>query len=190
MKIIAFDLGANMAFATNIDSVWCRHLVAKGTRIERSVQTLSWLKALYDMLEKQEALPDVVVYERPFVRGADATRCLWGIAGLIEAVFGKGCAVLDMSPGEVKKHSTGNGKADKNEMTMAAMTMGYQGDNEHEADAFCLLRFAEDTFTKDPSTWATVQPTQRSSSSSALSPTSPASPRPARAKAKGRTTAS
>lgn len=31
------------------------------------------------------ALPDFVIYYRPFARGADATRCGWGIAGVIEA---------------------------------------------------------------------------------------------------------
>ena len=35
-------------------------------------------------------------------------------------------------------------------MLAAAKRLGYTGENEHEADAFCLLRFAEATLEITP----------------------------------------
>lgn len=95
---------------------------------------------------------DTIIYERPFARGQAATRMLWGMAGVVEALaHANGAAVLDATPGEIKKWSTGQGSAEKTTMIDAAGFMGYRGDNEHEADAWCLLRFAEATLTQGSS---------------------------------------
>lgn len=148
MKIAAFDLGRHLACAHNFNG---EPVVAyrefKGNRVERAADTLTTLLAMRDQFEA--AGVDAVVYERPFARGKDATRCLWGIAGLLEGVFGGICAVLDWTPSEIKKWSTGNAKADKDDMTLAAACTGYMGDNEHEADAWCMLRMAEATLTSE-----------------------------------------
>jgi len=149
MKIATFDLGSNMAVAHNL----LGHPVVasrsyKGTRVARAHQTLWLLQDLRRQFEEHGGV-DVVLYERPFARGQDATRCLWGIAGLIEAVFGDHCAVLDITPAEIKKYATGDSKADKDAMIFAAMLTGYSGENEHEADAWCLMRMAEETLTKE-----------------------------------------
>jgi hypothetical protein len=163
MKIIAFDLGSHMALATNVSGdVKAYHQHFKGTRVDRAAATLAWLQEALDQCRAHDAIPDVVVYERPFARGMDATRSLWGIAGMIEGVFGGVTAILDLSPQEIKKFSTGSGahakKGEKAEhkggsgaqsMMLAAIMTGYPGDNEHEADAWCLFRMAEATFTKD-----------------------------------------
>lgn len=148
MKIAAFDLGSNMAVAYRD---WSGEIVTefkhfKGTRVERARATLIWLQEIFEGSDF-----DAFVYERPFVRGQDATRSLWGIAGLIEAV--SRCPALDYSPGEIKKWATGKGNAGKGGegqpagMIEFAREAGYVGDNEHEADAYNLLRFAEATFT-------------------------------------------
>jgi len=89
---------------------------------------------------------DCVIYERPFCRGMDATRCLWGIAGIIEALATlSGCAVLDVGPGTITSWALGTGKApkkrDKNPMIELASTMGYGTLNEHEADALMLYHY-------------------------------------------------
>lgn len=147
MKIATFDLGSNMAVAHNINEA---PVVAsrtyKGDRVERAHQTLWLLQDLRRQFDSWGGV-DVVLYERPFARGQDATRCLWGIAGMIEGVFGDHCAVLCITPAEIKKHATGNAKASKDDMIFAAMLTGYAGENEHEADAWCLLRMAEETLT-------------------------------------------
>jgi len=143
MKILAFDLGSNMAVAHNLfgpTDIRVEHKWFKGTRQQRAGATWIWLHDLFD----QAGEVDAVVYERPFVRGQDATRSLWGLAGLIEARASvDGVLCLDYSPKEIKLHSTGHGNAGKEDMILAAAMTGYLGDNEHEADAWCLLRYAE-----------------------------------------------
>lgn len=144
MKIIAFDLGATMAYARNFQNeghhkyLW-HHYTFPGTRVERAGLTLQWGVQLLNILR-----PDTVIYETPFARGQHATRSLWGLAGLIEAAAqNAGCAVVDRPPSTIKEWSTGRGNASKTDMLAAAKRMGYTGDNEHEADSFCLLKYAE-----------------------------------------------
>ncbi len=142
MKIIAFDLGSNMAAAYRdwSGAIVTEYQHMRGTRIERARATRLWL----DLVLGLERF-DAIVYERPFARGQDATRSLWGIAGLIEAA--SAVPVLDYSPSEIKKWATGKGSAEKEDMIRFAQAAGYEGENEHEADAYNLLRFAEATFT-------------------------------------------
>lgn len=146
---MTFDLGSHMAFARNYGArdPYAGHVDFKGTRVVRAADTLVWLENL--IRPGRNDWPDVVVFERPFARGQHATRALWGLAGLIEAVFGKHAAVLDWTPSEIKLWATGDAKAPKEKMIGAARRMGYTGDNEHEADAWCLLRMAEATLTKE-----------------------------------------
>ena len=120
----------------------------EGARAQRMGDTLEWLEAILSVGYREEG--GTVVYERPFTRGMDATRCGWGIAGLIEAVAHRnGYAVVDIDPSSIKKWATGSGKADKPAMIVEAQKRGYPGDNEHEADAFLLLLYAEANLTED-----------------------------------------
>lgn len=146
LRLVTFDLGSHMAVAHNLYGshdarVNSAHF--KGRRVPRAAQTWLWLHEVFDGVKRLGGC-DAVVYERPFVRGQDATRSLWGLAGLIEARAGvDGYRVEDYDPSSIKLWAAGHGNADKDAMTLAAYTMGYQGEDEHEADAFCLLRFAE-----------------------------------------------
>jgi Holliday junction resolvasome RuvABC endonuclease subunit len=147
MKIIAFDLGSNLALAHNNRCYapfgWWGHLECSGDRRQRAATALAWFD---EMLEaaKEHGI-EVVIYERPFARGAHATRALWGLAGILEAVAMKhGFTAMDCGVRELKKWATGNGNACKADMIAAAKRMGYTGDNEHEADSFCLLKWAEE----------------------------------------------
>jgi Holliday junction resolvasome RuvABC endonuclease subunit len=143
MKIGALDLGTTWAFADNRAGTVVIHEVLQGKRPQKLAEFTRAMQGLFEGL-------DVVVYERPFARGQAATRLLWAIAGIIEAAaHDQGVAVLDMTPGEIKEWSTGFGRADKPAMMQAAFLLGYEGDNEHEADAWCLLRFAEATLSKE-----------------------------------------
>lgn len=142
MRIIAFDLGSNMAAAYRgwDGEIVTEHREFTGRRVERARATFPWV---HEIIHANGF--DAVVYERPFARGQDATRSLWGVAGLVEAA--SDVPVLDYGPSEIKKWATGKGSADKPTMIEFARAAGYQGDNEHEADAYNLLRFAEATFT-------------------------------------------
>ncbi len=150
MKLIAIDLGSHMALAHNGDDdlVVTDYRHFEGLRSHRAGRTLIWLdQRVGEILAWYPAIQGIV-YERPFARGMDATRCLWGLAGVIEAVaFRHGLAVLDMTPADVKKFATTSGKGKKLDMLAAAQRMGYVGENEHEADAYCLLRAALSTAT-------------------------------------------
>lgn len=148
MKIIALDLGSHMALVHNgmdIPIVDSYHF--EGPRAHRMGATLRWLHKRFTQIKVACSI-DLVVYERPFGRGMDATRCSWGIAGLIEAAAtNNGWPVTDMDPQTIKKFATGKGRAEKEVMIAAARKMGYTGWDEHEADAYCLLKYAEgDTY--------------------------------------------
>ncbi len=145
LKLIHFDLGSNMAFAHNCcgDVVIVDHFTAKGTRQERAYATLCWLENRFNSMDATKLLPDAVHYERPFARGQHATRSLWGVAGLLEATAKRyGLDTFDSTPKEIKKFA-GNYKASKDDMIAAAQALGYKGFNEHEADAFIGLKYAE-----------------------------------------------
>lgn len=147
--IIAFDLGSTMALAVTEGGALSKTFT--GTRPEKLAQIQHWLDHAFQLAG---GMVDAVIYERPFNRGQAATRMLWGIAGLIEAAaIRHGLPVVDVDPSTIKKWATGTSKgADKTAMTAAAQRLGYVGDNEHEADAYCLERFAAATmqFTDAP----------------------------------------
>lgn len=164
MKIAAFDLGTTWAVATNdlsqkaillgLDAEAAHMDLNPGrTKPKLKRQRPEVLGRFAECLAHGGGILegfDVVVYERPFARGQGATRLLWGMAGILEAAaHNAGVAVLDMTPGEIKLWATGKGNAGKPEMIAAAQRLGYTGDNEHEADAYCLLKFAEATLSKE-----------------------------------------
>ena len=139
MNIIAFDLGKNFAWATNCHGLITGHIILAGPRAHRQ-GALHLFLAAHLCLMPYEA----VVYETPFARGRDATRSLWGIAGLIEAsATNANLPVVDVAVSTIKKFACGDGQAPKSDMIGAAKRMGYRGFNEHEADAVCLLKYAE-----------------------------------------------
>lgn len=161
MKIIHFDLGQNMAFAHNgCDGVViAERFTATGSRAERAAQTLAWMTKRKAEMQAEGIIFNVCHYERPFSRGFDATRCGWGLAGIIEAVWGGDCVVLDSTPQAIKSFALGSKKIARKKMTSAqkrraneaeklaiiekAQEFGYYGDNEHEGDAYVGLKYAE-----------------------------------------------
>lgn len=143
MKIIAFDLGRHFAWA------WRYQMSPYG--IAAGTIELNGIRS-HRMGQLMRLLPpilghgfDLAAYETPFARGRDATRSLWGIAGIIEAcATNENVACLDVATPTIKKFAAGHGKASKDEMIAAAQEkFGYHGTNEHEADAVCLLAYAE-----------------------------------------------
>jgi len=164
MKIAAFDLGSTWAIATNQLSAKAELLGDKAEAFHidenpdrnrpklarKRPEVLGSFAATLAAMNDATSRLDIVVYERPFARGQAATRLLWGMAGILEAAaHNAGVPVLDITPAEIKKWAVGKGNADKADMIEAAQLMGYGGDNEHEADAWCLLKFAMATLTKE-----------------------------------------
>lgn len=154
IRPIAFDLGKNFGFAFRLGPlaagslIHAGHFEFEGARAARQGELLTYLT---NLLEEAKANLDIVVYETPFARGRDATRCGWGQAGIIEAVAtSAGLPVLDVAVSTIKKFATADGHAPKTAMIDAARKMGYTGKNEHEADAVCLLRYAEENCERVP----------------------------------------
>lgn len=91
--------------------------------------------------------PKLVVYYRPFARGADATRCAWGVVGLIEAIANDfGCAVTDVDEGKVrafhkvKERDRAGLKAASLEKAKMLRTKA-EGMTEDEAEAILLYNY-------------------------------------------------
>jgi len=89
--------------------------------------------------------PDLVLYEKPHMRGGATTEILVGMTTLIEAV----CTAnkVEYTPvrsQEIKKVILGRGVGSKPEMKAAANMMFGPIDieDEHQADALCLLGYA------------------------------------------------
>ena len=150
MKIIAFDLGSTWACAHNLGSLIvgppAEHYDLNPQRGKKGALARPAILGQFAQILAQGGPwddVDLVIHSQPFARGQAATRLLWGMAGVLEAAaHNHGAVVLDVTDSTIKKFATGSGKADKDAMIAAAQFMGYTGDNEHEADAFCLLHYA------------------------------------------------
>lgn len=110
------------------------------------------LRAFHDWLHSilSDHDPNVVAYERPFARGLAATRSLWGMAGIVEAVAGDFAAILDVHNNALKawaREKTGLGPAsDKKAATVAAATqlLGRTPDDDNHADAVSLAYYVRE----------------------------------------------
>lgn len=165
MKIIALDLGSHMAMAHNgMDVPVVEYWEEKGIRAHRLASTMRHLAVRFKQI-KAACHIDLVIYERPFARGYDATRAMWGIAGVIEAMAThNGWPVCDATPQSIKKFAIGGrartkmsrsertraNEEEKEMMIAAARAFGYVVTNEHEADAACLLEYAKKHATVTP----------------------------------------
>lgn len=140
MNIIAIDPSStSLGWATREGH---GTIVASGDRPTRLRQMLD---ALY-----QRVIPrgGVVIYYTPFARGADATRCQWGIAGVIEAVANlKDATVLDISEGTVRSFHGAPRSVPRPVLKAWALEkaqeLGFDVRNDDEADAVLLLLYAE-----------------------------------------------
>lgn len=144
MKILWLDIGTKMGWAHNANNDFVTYGSWDFTahnRAERQMKLLHTLDAFLRGL-----MVDAVGYERPFARGRDATRSLWGMAGIVEAVATqRGFPVIDEEPKSIKKFWTGNGNAKKEDMIKACdrfKTEWAGFPNEHEADAIAGLHYA------------------------------------------------
>lgn len=156
MIILAFDLGRKTGWATNWKlarpcwgliefddfrahrlAEWARVLRGDSTPLKKGGPRLGFPSKLLQSV-------DAVVFETPFARGRAATRSMWGMAGVLEAAASEvNKPVVDVSVATIKKFAAGHGHAPKNTMIAAARKLGYRGNDDNEADAYCLLKYAE-----------------------------------------------
>lgn len=100
-----------------------------------------WLESLLE-----EYAPTKVVFEQPHFQGYNATVELVGfVAIILKVCAAHNIEVSSVHTATLKKFATGNGRADKSEMTEAASkivgrTLSVQDDND-ESDAIHLVRW-------------------------------------------------
>ena len=100
--------------------------------------------------------PAVVVWEAPIVGGAGKInrQTIYRLTGLA-AVSDLVCKdhhvpkTGEVAPSTIKKHATGNGRADKPSMTDAALLMGWAFGDDNEADALWLHSYASEIWRAD-----------------------------------------
>lgn len=142
MKILGLDLGAQTGYAIAEDG----RIVASGTkRFEgpRPQRFRLYAVWLLDVLRQQHPL-DAVVYERPFARGLDATRSLWGMAGVTEAQGSLSSVVLDVNTSTLKRFAGAPGRRSDSKARVMAFVrdLGYNPESQDEADAVVVALYA------------------------------------------------
>ena len=110
---------------------------------------------LCDMLTAHN--PDVLAFEGPvMIRGPNASttehtiRTLIGMVSIAELVANlRGIRCFEANVATCKKRLTGDGRAQKNDMIVAATQLGYAVANDHEADAIAVALVVFDQLSED-----------------------------------------
>jgi hypothetical protein len=151
MIIVAFDLGQHFAWATNWRLARPRwgHVDFAEFRAHRLGECMKWLRSRTSLIRRV----DVVVYETPVGVSHAARLALFGMAGVIEACASEASKpVIGIANNTVKKFAARSGRAPKEAMIGAARKLGYRGSDDNEADAWCLLKYAEANLERVPTT--------------------------------------
>ena len=144
MNILAIDPGTRCGWASfyagHVESGTHEFPLPRGCSPGlRFLRFRSWLA---DMIRMSQ--PDLIVYERPHLRGGYAVDLLVGFTSRIqEACAEAGIECEAVHSATLKKAATGSGRADKRAMLEAASErFGKRIDDDNEADALMLLWLA------------------------------------------------
>lgn len=101
----------------------------------RWIEFRAWLCRLLDV-----APADVIVYEQAHHRGGAATHVAHSLISCVETVAAeRGIEVTSRHTATIKKHAIGAGRGGKEAMMSAAFEMGWNPQDDNEADALWLL---------------------------------------------------
>lgn len=127
---------------------WCHHADCGSIVIPNKDRPARFATAQRELtLLTHGFYPSLILYYLPFARGADATRCGWGVAALIEARAATiGARVVGVSETTVRKFhgietifGKGHAREDlKRQAVAKARRLCFEIENDDEADA-CLL---------------------------------------------------
>lgn len=87
---------------------------------------------------------DTIVYEGAagFMRGKAAVEVSHKLRGVIELFAGvHGCRLVMIEPNDLKQFALGKRSGGKDEMVQAANRLGYEGDNDDEADSYLIAKW-------------------------------------------------
>jgi len=109
----------------------------------RFIRFRAWLEALATYLN-----PRLVVFEQTHMRGGAATEIAIGFSTRVQEIAASlGAEHAAVHTATLKKHATGNGRADKAAMTEAAeRRWGLRPQDDNEADALAVLAYAIDSY--------------------------------------------
>lgn len=146
MRLIALDIATKTGWASSSDGnissgVWNLSISGDESNGIR-------LKKLWNKLNTTHETQTIkyVVYEQPSNLRGHAQRILPALQGVVELwCVLNGILHRSFSPTEIKKHATGSGKANKNEMIMAAIKKWPDMEivSPDQVDALFLLDLAQ-----------------------------------------------
>lgn len=144
MKILSLDLATRTGWATNIpeghitsgvDTFDVKRGESPGTRYLRFVQ---WLREKIEIID-----PIIVYYEKAHHRGGAATEVAAGFATHLQSTLAElRVNHAAVHTGTLKKHATGKGNANKEDMIVACQKAFHITPiDDNEADAIWLLDY-------------------------------------------------
>ncbi len=145
--ILAIDIGTKTGWASAIRSgchinSGCENFTPKPETKKRKAEHPGQRFSSFACWLNEQDIPDLVVYER--VARHVGTRAAHVYGGLLAILMDWACTyevpIKGVAVTSIKKHATGSGRADKQQMMDAASTIAHRGiDDDNEADAICLL---------------------------------------------------
>lgn len=156
MKILALDCATKTGWAMNCAGGTESGVQAFELRRGNSpgMRFLEFRRWLLDLVRTYQ--PDVLVYEQAHHRGGATTElCVGMVTRVMEIAAEAGLEYRGVHTATLKSYACGKGNADKAAMIQAAMDrFGPRWTNraldDNEADALCLLAWAEDGFPEGP----------------------------------------
>jgi Holliday junction resolvasome RuvABC endonuclease subunit len=143
-KILGLDLGTKTGWAVYQDGrIYSGAVDLRPRRGDSPGMRMLYLRSF---LNTHLVPPDLVVYERPHLRGGHAAAVLSHLEGELLSW----CATLNLThhavhSGTLKKFASGSGTASKEEMVrLASLAVEREVLSDDEADAIHLVRYALD----------------------------------------------
>ena len=142
MKILAIDPATLTGWAVSYPSSTLSGVADFGAhRGNRPMIFEAFDLWLADMVTEHE--PEMLVFETPIHRGS-GSRTGFGLAAIIELIAARrGLFVAEVNLVTIKRHGTGNARAEKAAMVSAARARGWAPATDDEADALWLLDYAQ-----------------------------------------------
>lgn len=140
MKVIALDTAIKTGWATGGHSGVFESTLKRGESPGmRFLRFRAWLRELIEL----NGGADLIVYEQAHHRGGAATQLCVGLTTeVLTAAAEVGAQTMPVHTGSLKKWACGKGNADKNEMIARAKQLGFCPQDDNEADACLLYRYA------------------------------------------------
>lgn len=151
MNILAVDPGSRLGWALSLGGV--RESGVEDFSLRRGespgaryLRLRRWLAEIDDLAQRTtERHLELIVYEAAHHRGGAATEVACGFTTRLQehAAATDGCECVSVHTATLKKRTTGNGRASKDDMIAAARERWKcEPADDNEADALCLLAFA------------------------------------------------